>query len=234
MLASILRTIQNTLSSVINKSRGLVTTTYSFQLKNIDSPWSTCFSSSISNLLSAIGIEVAPDVITRTVNSTEYLAWAQKNIWKWERFLGKMQVVWDVQKKFVEDILKEKGLDQKYSVVYKSSTSRAYIVDQLRRNFPVVINTSPWYINPQGLRFQLGHITTVVGFEEEAKLIDARDNQEKSGLWYIVDDPFGNMLNEYRENQDKPTAGDDVVIWGNWFDTAVRGGLSISFAEKEQ
>lgn len=230
-------------STVKSATRKVLGTNYGFQLTAKIMPYSTCFSHSVANLLSSVGINITPDEITTLANSQEYQDWVRQNV-KWAvAYIGRLQTVWQVQERVIQQILEKNGKTHLYQVVMNWNTTRETILENLNKGFPTVIDTYPVYYKTGQ---KLGHIIAVVGYaygyipQAEDFQTSAQFNEyvEKFGYeprdCYIIDDPFGNMLSGYIGNEriPNPIVGDDLIIPFDWFDSNVRGKFSLTLRRK--
>lgn len=249
-LSKLFSSIGDALSSVIGgigtamaaARRRVLPTKYGFQLRARIMPYSTCFSHSVANLLSAVGIEVSPDEVTVTVNSGEYQRWVAQNVQWATAYIGRLQTVWQVQERYLNQRLQAAGLQVRYQVVMTWATTKEFILEQIQAGYPVVTDTYPVYVKTGQ---KIGHIVAIVGYVL-GYVADRKDFPSdrlytqyvaKFGAeprdCYIVDDPFGNMLEGYAGNDGtQPVIGDDLILPFQWFDGGIRGKFSLTLREK--
>lgn len=238
-MLGLLKTLGTAVSNFFLKgTKKILQTDYGFQLAAKIMPYSTCFSHSVSNLLSAIGIHISPDDITKTVNNAEYQNWVRQNVSWAVGYFGRLQTVWQVQERFIKKALSNYGKTE-YSVIMNWATSRAAILERLDAGFPVVIDSYPTYSKTNQ---KLGHIVAVVGYiyeyipQQEDFQSPEQYNQYVTFFGaeprdcYVIDDPFGNMLANYRGNErvPHPVIGDDLILPFEYFDSDIRGKFSLS------
>ena len=179
---------------------------YRSQVKNSLSPFSSCFSTCVYWCLQSAGIMVeSPDYVTKMLHSEHYKSWVKDNLggWTYRKFKDRLQVLWLLQKKFMEDELEKAEINT--AVIFNDDTNSQYILECLSNGSTIIVGTSPLY---QGR--QLGHIMLIVGYDY---------NTDE----YIIDDPFGDFRVNYVTGFDK---GNDLLFNKQEFDK-IRGKLSL-------
>ena len=157
-------------------------------------PRTTCFSHCVCWFLQNIDKKIfgwlTPDEVTRAVNSEPYYKYARSFFGEStaERFAGRLNQLWDLQTLYINDMLTLHG--EGLVARFYNDIDIFTVVEKLK-SAPVIVGTSPIY---NGRR--LGHIMLAVGYLPDSDKI-------------IIDDPFGDYRNEYRDGHE--SGGHEIV-----------------------
>jgi hypothetical protein len=91
---------------------------------------------------------------------------------------------WSAHERFIDSLLRGKGYE---FFIFKAATSNAQIMQSIDSGYPVMCSIwiKSWY--PSGR----GHLVLIVGYKTD---------DEGNWLGYIVNDPFGDCLCQYKNH----------------------------------
>jgi len=174
-------------------------------------PYTTCFSHCtawfLQNVSSFYDLEnMSPDTVTAEINSQKYQDWTLKNLGRnvLNSYVGNLNQLWDVERKYIEDRLLDSGELYGRRVVFDYNVNAETIKKELS-NSPVIINTTPIY---NGVK--LGHIMLIQEYLEE------QDS-------WIISDPFGDFRDGYKRHDNGERLSSPVEK----FDKQYRGKMAI-------
>ena len=171
---------------------------YSSQVKAMRNPYSTCFSHCVCWLLQNHSDRfktLLPDDVTKEINSSKYREWTRRHLGATvlNRFSGKLNQLWEVQRRYAQDKLDEAGIKKvaNFRRVEKGNTD---LLKTIIRVSPICVSTAPSFNNRR-----LGHIMLMVDHKVTSE-----------GEHWVVDDPFGDFRVNYTTGH--VNTGNDLVV----------------------